>query len=219
MRTNLSTSPVRLILAVSAFILLASSAFGQDLKASAQLYVGPSSLNFGNVNVGSSLSLPAALKATGSTVTVTSAVSSNPAFTLSGVSVPFTVSPGHSKSFTVVYSPTTSGSASATLTFTSNAKNSPTILNLSGTGVSGGGHSVSLSWNASTSQVAGYNVYRGDKMGGPYSVINTGLDASTTYTDSGVVAGATYYYVTTAVDSGGDESAYSNEVKAVVPSP
>jgi len=65
----------------------------------------------------------------------------------------------------------------------------------------------------------GYNVYRGSQSGGPYTKINSALDASTIYTDSSVQAGQTYYYVTTAVDSNGVESAYSNQIQAPVPSP
>jgi uncharacterized repeat protein (TIGR03803 family) len=78
-------------------------------------------------------------------------------------------------------------------------------------------HTVSLSWDASTSQVIGYNVYRGTNPNGPYTKINSTLDAVTTYTDSAVQAGQTYYYVTTAVDSAGEESVYSNQADAVIP--
>jgi len=37
------------------------------------------------------------------------------------------------------------------------------------------------------------------------------------YLDSSVQNGLTYYYVTTAVDSSGIESVYSNEVSAKIP--
>ncbi len=37
------------------------------------------------------------------------------------------------------------------------------------------------------------------------------------YTDTTVMTGTTYYYVTTAVDGSGNESVYSNEVSAVIP--
>jgi fibronectin type 3 domain-containing protein len=81
-------------------------------------------------------------------------------------------------------------------------------------------HTASLSWTASVSaNVTGYNVYRGATAGGPYTKLNSALVAGTTYTDTTVQAGQTYYYVATAVDSGGNESAYSNEARAVVPSP
>jgi fibronectin type 3 domain-containing protein len=37
--------------------------------------------------------------------------------------------------------------------------------------------------------------------------------------DKSVQAGQKYYYVVTAIDSNNDESAYSNQTSAVVPSP
>jgi fibronectin type 3 domain-containing protein len=90
---------------------------------------------------------------------------------------------------------------------------------VSGTGTAPPQHSVSLGWTASTSTVAGYNVYRGSQSGGPYVAVNSGLDASTSYTDTSVQAGQTYYYVVTAVDGSGNESVYSNQAQAVIPTP
>ncbi len=88
---------------------------------------------------------------------------------------------------------------------------------VTGPGVSS--HSVDLSWTASTStNVAGYNVYRGTFTGGPYTRLNSGLVAGTTYTDTTVLAGQTYYFVITAVDGSNHESAYSAPpAQAVVP--
>jgi len=80
-------------------------------------------------------------------------------------------------------------------------------------------HAVSLSWSASTSSgVSYYNVYRGTISGGPYSLLRSGI-TSASYTDSNVQSGKTYYYVTTAVDSAGAESVYSNQATAVIPMP
>ena len=73
---------------------------------------------------------------------------------------------------------------------------------LGGTCVTGVGtvaHYVSISWTASTSTVAGYNVYRATASGGPYTKVNSSLVGTTSYTDSTVSAGKTYYYVATAV--------------------
>jgi fibronectin type 3 domain-containing protein len=79
---------------------------------------------------------------------------------------------------------------------------------------------VNLGWNSSTSSgVVGYNIYRGTVSGGPYTRINSAVDAAPYDTDSTVVGGQTYYYVVTAVDSSGAESAYSNQTQAVIPSP
>lgn len=77
---------------------------------------------------------------------------------------------------------------------------------------------MALSWNASTSTVVGYNLYRGTQSGGPYSTkLNAALIANTNYTDSNVQSGATYYYVATSVDSNNIESAYSGEAMAAIP--
>jgi fibronectin type 3 domain-containing protein len=55
-------------------------------------------------------------------------------------------------------------------------------------------HTVNLSWDASTSQnIVGYNVYRGANASGPYTKINSTLDPSTSYSDSTVQAGQTYF--------------------------
>jgi fibronectin type 3 domain-containing protein len=62
-------------------------------------------------------------------------------------------------------------------------------------------------------------VYRGTAASGPYAKVNSALDAAMSYSDSTVQSGTTYFYVTTAVDSSGIESSYSNQVQAVVPFP
>jgi hypothetical protein len=81
-------------------------------------------------------------------------------------------------------------------------------------------HYSSLNWVASTSSnLAGYKVYRSSTAGGPYTLLSQSLVVGDTYTDVTVVAGQTYYYVTTAVDNTGAESAYSNQVQAVIPTP
>jgi fibronectin type 3 domain-containing protein len=43
------------------------------------------------------------------------------------------------------------------------------------------------------------------------------LNYATVYADNSVTSGQTYYYATTAVDSSGAESGYSNIAQAVVP--
>jgi hypothetical protein len=78
-------------------------------------------------------------------------------------------------------------------------------------------HWVALSWAASTSPVVGYNAYRSNISGGPYTKLNSSLVSSTTYSDSTVLSGHTYYYATTAVDNLGNESVYSNQAVATIP--
>ena len=116
----------------------------------------------------------------------------------------------------VNFAPSTAGSVTGNISIVSNANGSPLGEPLSGTGV----HAASLSWTASTStNVAGYRIYRGGASGGPYTLLNPSLVSGTSFTDANVQAGQTYYYVTTSVDSSNVESAYSNQALAIVPTP
>jgi fibronectin type 3 domain-containing protein len=65
--------------------------------------------------------------------------------------------------------------------------------------------------------VTGYNIYRKTSLTGGYARVNAKLDPDTSYTDATVIHGTTYYYATTAVNSKGRESDYSNRVEVVVP--
>jgi hypothetical protein len=181
------------------------------------LIVDPATMDFGAVLVGSSANQIGTLLALDSEVTVTSANISNPEFTLGGLSFPFTIPAGGRQSFTVTFTPNAVGAVSGILSFLASDGHALAIQQLVGNGVHAL-HWVDLSWNASASKdVIGYNVYRARISGGPYRKINRALDPSTDYTDIWVSDGATYYYVTTAVDSSGQESVYSNEVQAIIP--
>ena len=81
-------------------------------------------------------------------------------------------------------------------------------------------HSVSLAWAASSSSnVVGYNIYRSTTSGSAYSRLTASPVAGLAYTDSSVTAGQTYYYVATSVDSSNNESSYSTQAQATVPTP
>ena len=187
--------------------------------AAGQLTIAPGTLNFAGVVVGTSKSMTATLGATGSSVTISSAATGTSEFALNGLSFPFTIAAGQTASLNVTFTPKASGTASDSASFVSSASNTTAIESLTGSGTPPPQHSVSLSWNPSTSAVLGYNVYRSTSSGGPYSKIDAALDTSTTYTDSTVQSGQTYYYVTTAVDGSGLESTYSNQAQAVIPTP
>jgi hypothetical protein len=175
-------------------------------------------MSFGNVTVGTAQAQSGSITASGGSVTLSSASSSNAAFTLGGITLPVTLAAGQSVPFTVTFTPTTSGTASANIFFFTSTSTSA-LETASGSGANLQ-HTVDLSWNASTStSITGYNVYRGSISGGPYSKINSALETSMNYGDSTVQSGQTYYYVTTAVDSAGAESAYSSEVQAMIPFP
>ena len=70
---------------------------------------------------------------------------------------------------------------------------------------------VALTWAAALGATR-YNVKRSLTPGGPYSSINASVHG-TTYTDTGLVNGTTYYYVVSAINTQG-ESGDSNEASA-----
>jgi hypothetical protein len=184
-----------------------------------QLAVAPSTMSFGNVAVGSNAIQKGTLTAGGSDITVSAAAGKGQGYSLSGISFPVMVPAGQSVPFTVTFAPQSAGNMSGSIAFDSNATNSPTTETVTGSGTEQSQHSVALSWDASTSQVVGYNIYRGVASGGPYTKLNTSSNASTVYTDNSVQSGQVYYYVTTAVDSSNVESSYSNQTTAVIPPP
>ena len=190
---------------------------GEANSGDPQLGVSPSTLNFGNVTVGSNASLQATLTAANAAVTISSDQSTSSEFDILGLNLPVTIPAGQTLQVTIQFTPNASGTASGKAGFLSNAANSPTVAQLTGTGVTSSSHTVDLSWDAGAENIVGYNVYRGTVQG-TYQQINTALDSSTNYTDSTVASGTTYYYVTTEVNAKGEESGYSNVAKAVIPS-
>ena len=185
-----------------------------------QLSASPTSVSFGSIVEGSSATKTITLSNTGTAaVSISAANFTGMGFSLSGVSLPLTVAAGKTQNVTISFAPQTSGAASGTVSFVSNATNSPTTISLSGSGTVPVQHSVDLSWSASTSSISGYDIYRGTVSGGPYTKLNSSPQAGTTFVDSTVQSGSTYYYVVTAVSSSGAESSYSNQATAVVPTP
>ena len=85
------------------------------------------------------------------------------------------------------------------------------------TAVNADAQQVTLAWNAcASSSVTGYDVYYGTASGNYAYHVNAGN--TTSYTMTGLSAGATYYFAVTAYDSSGDQSATSNQVSYTVPS-
>ena len=181
--------------------------------------VAPTSFGFGSVTIGQSKNMTATLSATGAGVIVTSASVSSAEFKITGPALPMTIATGQTATFTLTFTPQASGSASATVSFVTNAPGSPLTENLTGTGMAAPQHRVDLNWSPSTSSVSGYNVYRSTTSGSGYVKLNSSLNVSTAFTDNSVTAGSTYFYVTTAVDSSSTESSFSNQVQAVIPTP
>jgi hypothetical protein len=181
-----------------------------------QLSITPAIIDFGDLTVGSNGTQMGELTAIGSSVTVSSATVNSSNFELSGLSLPVTIPAGSTVPFTVRFVPRDNGTSSATLSFSSNAENSPNEQPVKATVVRT--HKVRLSWKASTSKhVVGYNIYRGNRPHGPYKRINRILDPNTSFTDVTVAAGHKYYYLATAVNWRKRESVHSKHVRVVVP--
>ena len=157
--------------------------------------------------------------------TITTAISGgfNSAISLSVSGVPS----GTSVSFNPQTIPAP-GSGTSTMTITVGTSTSMGTYVITVTGNGGGVQQsvsvtltvtaqVALGWTASSSPgIAGYNAYRSTNSNGPYTKLNSSLISTTNYNDQMVQSGNTYYYVTTAVDSQGNESAYSNQAVATI---
>jgi hypothetical protein len=106
-------------------------------------------------------------------------------------------------------------SALATVSITVTPRTDPPVAPL-GLTATPGNQQVGLAWQAS-SGADSYTVYRSEVSGGTYSLIASGLSA-TTYTDGSLQNGKTYFYVVTAVNAGG-ESPASTEASATPQGP
>jgi Abnormal spindle-like microcephaly-assoc'd, ASPM-SPD-2-Hydin len=207
---------------------------GSGEKAAAQLQASPSVLNFGTLPVHSAAAQTVTLKNDGNIAISISSVSlPSAAFSISGLSSGTALSPGQTLQFRVTFQPPVAGAALSGITINSSSLSSPVKLSVFGSGSSSSAGSsasgsatttppatspsVKLSWNASANSVVGYHVYRGSASGGPYSRISGSAVTALGYEDATVQAGNRYYYVVSALDASGDESAYSNEAAANVP--
>ncbi len=81
-----------------------------------------------------------------------------------------------------------------------------------------GSHFIGLAWTYSqgTDPGTGFNIYRSTTTGGPYAKLTASPLAINvlTYNDSTGTGNTKYFYVVTAIDSTGVESANSNEIFA-----
>jgi Abnormal spindle-like microcephaly-assoc'd, ASPM-SPD-2-Hydin len=184
------------------------------------LSAAPASLSFGNLAVNTTSTQAVKVTNTGSAaISITKDTISGAGFS-TGLTTPLTLNGGQSANVQIAFSPTASGSVTGSLVLSTNTTASLTVP-LSGNGITPQAHSVDVSWNASTtSNLRGYNVYRGTTTGGPYTKISSTLSPTTlAFTDLAPVSGASYYYIVTAVDGTGVESTPSNEVHVVIPTP
>ncbi len=77
-----------------------------------------------------------------------------------------------------------------------------------------GNGEVSLEWSA-VAGAAGYDIYRSPVTGGGFVKVNGAPITTTAFTDTGLRNGQAVFYVVTASDAAGNESAWSSEVEAL----
>ena len=183
--------------------------------------LSPTNLTFASQTVGTASAAQAiTLTNTGTAALSISSIAATGIYTQTnncGTSLPVNAS----CTISVTFKPTATGTWTGVIMLTDNAASSPQSVSLTGTAVAAAvQHSVTLSWTESSTSVSGYNVYRSTQSGTGYSKLNSSsLVSNPQYIDPTVSAGQTYYYVATAVDASGNESAYSSQVSALVPTP
>jgi predicted methyltransferase len=167
------------------------------------LTVSPSTVVFGEVIVGNGSAMAVTLANPGTAATtVFSASTAGAGFGLSLEAFPFTVEPGGSAAATIVFKPESKTTVTGSVSFLSNAVDSPATAALIGSG---------------TTQVVGYNVYRSLHPDGAYVKVNHLIEPGTSFDDASVDYGMTYHYVVKAVDVLGQESLPSNAISVSVP--
>ncbi len=150
------------------------------------LSAAPSTVSFGNVQVGTSQSQSNTVSNTGGTsLTVTQADVTGAGFSITGLTLPLTLSPAVGKTFTIVFSPQSVGSVSGTLLLT-NSDSSTLSVPLSGTAVGAG------SLTASPTSFSFGSVQIGTQQSQAETLKNTSAD-SITITQA-AVSGAGYGY-------------------------
>ena len=127
------------------------------------------------------------------------------------------LSPGQVTNLEVGFAPRETGGRSATLSVFAGAATPAVQIPLAGAGAEAAQSAIRLKWEESPLEAQGYRVYRSSEPGGPYQPISTGGVNSAEYTDTGVAAGHTYYYVVTSVDANNYESEFSEQITAAVP--
>ena len=175
-------------------------------------------VSFGDVDTGSSSTQSVTVTNAGTMeVSVRNISVSGPGFSATGLPSGSKFAPGDTANLALTFAPSSTGEVTGTITVDEEQFPTPLRIAVSGRGVASSARAVTLTWNASTSNVAGYRAYRATNPGGPYALLNSSPIPQLRYTDSTVQSGTTYYYVVTAVGADNSESDYSNQASANVP--
>ncbi len=146
------------------------------------------SLSFGNVQVGSSETLPETLtNSGGSSVTVTQAAFSGGGYSTTGLNLPITLQAGESASFDVVFAPASAGTDNFNLSIASNASNPTLTIPVTGSGI------AAANLSAGSTSLSFGNVTVGSSQTLPETLTNNSTSSSITVTK---ITTSTAYSVT-----------------------
>ena len=178
-----------------------------------------SSVDFGDVAVGNTTTQGVTLSNTGgSALTLQQNSLSGAAFTTSGIGAGVTLAPGQYVTLIVSFNPSGTGKANGMVSLTSSTSGSPINLPLSGHGVVAS-HWAAVDWDASTSSVVGYNIYRNSALDGSWTKLNSCPVTTTSYMDWDVRGGEFYLFAVRSVSTANVEGAFSYATSATIPSP
>jgi hypothetical protein len=120
---------------------MASTSTSSPAPTAGSLSVSASTVNFGSVPVGSSKSTSVTLSNSATqtaTVQVSQVTISGQAFSLTGITLPVSLAPGHSVTLSIDFTPTSAGSASGSVAIISTAATANISVALSGNGMASG---------------------------------------------------------------------------------
>jgi hypothetical protein len=154
------------------------------------IQVSSTSINFGNVVAGSTLSQALIIKNIGTaTLNVSQITESGASFSISGFTLPLNLNAGQQTTITAAFLPTLVGAASGSISIVSNAPASPTSVSLSGTGIA-----ATLTLNVSPASLSFGNVTTGTSSATQsVTITNTG---NSNVTISQISTGGAGYSVT-----------------------
>ena len=165
-------------------ILVTSGCVGVTGKGTTPVVTGvaieisPSTVSFGNVAMGQSATKTVTLTNPGTEALSVSGIAvAGTGFTASGPHLPISLASGQSTSISAVFKPTSGNADKGTITITSNAPGSPSLVALSGTGTTGTTAAATLTVTPST--VAFGSVAVGSEETQTVHVENTGSEAAT----------------------------------------
>jgi hypothetical protein len=154
----------------------------------------------------------------GSSLTLQQNSVSGADFTTTGIGQGITLGPGQYVTLAVSFEPSGVGKANGMASLTSSTSSSPINLPLTGNGVIAG-HLAIVDWDASTSVVVGYNIYRNSALDVSWTRLNSSPVTTTSYTDWDVQSGGFYLYSVKSVSSSNYESTFSKTAQVTIPSP